>query len=169
MISPCFIMTCRNLMTTFELGRSRTCLLPLFSALCMVLRASCITLTRTMAAGRYHNLQVETAGSNPSITGINGRLRRAQVSWQLSEASYRFMPTRPLGRQSNSRQLAPSTRPLLAPDAADGLLVAELDAFLGSSRITLQAYSVGTAVLPSTGCGCRCGKVFHLILRRQTP
>ena len=53
---PCFIMTCRNFTTTFELGRSSTCLLPLFSALCMVLRASCITLTRTMAANRYQPL-----------------------------------------------------------------------------------------------------------------
>ena len=51
-ISPCFIMTWRNLMTTFELGRNRTCLFPLFSALYMVFKASCKTLTSTMMPGQ---------------------------------------------------------------------------------------------------------------------
>merc|ERR1719370_2518240 len=37
---PCFIMTVRNLTTTFEQGRIRTCRLPRFSALFMHRRAS---------------------------------------------------------------------------------------------------------------------------------
>lgn len=45
---PCFCMICRNLMTTFDDGRSITCRLPRFSALDSVLRASPSTLMRTM-------------------------------------------------------------------------------------------------------------------------
>merc|ERR1719222_328796 len=45
---PCFIMTVRNLMTTLEQGLMRTCLLPLFSALLMHLRASASEFIRTM-------------------------------------------------------------------------------------------------------------------------
>lgn len=33
--SPCFCMTCRNLMTTLEEGRISTCFFPFFSALYM--------------------------------------------------------------------------------------------------------------------------------------
>lgn len=45
---PCFIITCRNLMTTLEDGRIKTCFFPLFSALYMLLRASPRTEMRTM-------------------------------------------------------------------------------------------------------------------------
>lgn len=45
---PCFCMICRNLMTTFDDGRSITCRFPRFSALDSVLRASPSTLMRTM-------------------------------------------------------------------------------------------------------------------------
>merc|ERR1719434_89987 len=45
---PCFIITVRNLKTTLEQGLSRTCLLPLFSALFMHLRASAKLFIRTM-------------------------------------------------------------------------------------------------------------------------
>ena len=46
--SPCFCMTLKNLTMTFELGRIMTCLLPAFSALLMLLRASLSTLVRTI-------------------------------------------------------------------------------------------------------------------------
>ena len=42
-------MTCKNLMTTFDDGRSSTCRFPRFSALYIVLSPSFSTLTRTMA------------------------------------------------------------------------------------------------------------------------
>lgn len=48
--SPCFCMTERNLITTLEEGRMRTCRLPRFSALNIFLRASLRTLMRTMVS-----------------------------------------------------------------------------------------------------------------------
>lgn len=40
---PCFCMTLKNLMITFEEGLIKTCLLPVFSALLIALRASAKT------------------------------------------------------------------------------------------------------------------------------
>lgn len=48
-IYPCFIITVKNLMITFEHGLISTCLLPRFSALLIDLRASDNTFIRTMA------------------------------------------------------------------------------------------------------------------------
>ena len=45
---PCFIITVKNLMTTFDAGLMSTCLLPLRSALTMLLRQSFKTLILTM-------------------------------------------------------------------------------------------------------------------------
>jgi hypothetical protein len=47
---PCFCMTERNLMMTLELGRIMHCLLPAFSALLIVLRASLRTEVLTILA-----------------------------------------------------------------------------------------------------------------------
>lgn len=49
-IYPCFIITVKNLMMTFEHGRIKTCLLPRFSALLIDLSASLKTFIRTMSA-----------------------------------------------------------------------------------------------------------------------
>ena len=45
---PCFCITLRNLIMTFELGRMSTCLFPAFSALLIALSASLRTLVLTM-------------------------------------------------------------------------------------------------------------------------
>lgn len=47
--SPCFIMTVRNLTMTLDAGLMRTCLLPLFSALLMAIKASLSTFIRTIS------------------------------------------------------------------------------------------------------------------------
>ena len=55
---PCFCITRRNLMMTFEDGLIMTWRFPRFSALYMLLRASFKTLTRTIAAATYFNNHV---------------------------------------------------------------------------------------------------------------
>ena len=49
--TPCFCITCRNLMITLDDGRMSTCRLPAFSALLMALRQSLRTEVLTIVAG----------------------------------------------------------------------------------------------------------------------
>ena len=56
---PCFCITIRNLMITFEDGLIMTWRFPRFSALYMLLRASFKTLTRTIAVATYINNRVK--------------------------------------------------------------------------------------------------------------
>lgn len=52
---PCFIITVRNLMITFELGLMRTCLLPRFSAVDIAFKASASTFMRTILVAEKDN------------------------------------------------------------------------------------------------------------------
>ena len=72
--SPWRCMTCRNLITTFDDGRSSTCRLPRFSALYMVLSASFSTLTRTIVPNAWGSPQATTAQG----TNASGCLQRRQ-------------------------------------------------------------------------------------------
>ncbi|QBM89986.1 hypothetical protein METSCH_E02230 [Metschnikowia aff. pulcherrima] len=46
---PCFCITCKNLMMTLDEGLSKTCLLPVFSALLIEFKASAKTEVLVMA------------------------------------------------------------------------------------------------------------------------